>query len=398
MFFAFAMAIVTTFLIAGGIFAIFSPGHDHDGFNGMMRLVGDRFAYDFEDPAAIQSLAEAIHRETGVHVTVRDTQGRVRARTGPRRCMRPMITPIVREGVVLGDASLCFSPIRGAPWIFLLAMSCVVCALWFMAFRAARYLAGPLESLEAAVRDVGEGKLDRRVGKDFARHGHEVASLAAAIDEMAERIERLIRSQRDLLATVSHEIRSPLARLRVLTDLATESADASQHAPQMAQEIAAMDALVGDLLASVRVDAGALVRSRVDLYEAISRTLVTLGIEAGLTVEPDARVIEADATLLTRAISILIDNARVHGALPLVITVSRTNGHVTLAFEDDGPGVPEAVRERIFEPFVRGEGTSEKPGIGLGLSLVRRIALAHGGSATVTEARALQGARFVITL
>ncbi len=398
-FFAFGLAIVTTFLVAGAVFAIFGPDrHDRDRLTGMVRLVGDRFAYDFDDPRAVRSLAEAIHRETDVNVEVRDARGGLRARAGSGRCSHPVSVPIARDGVRLGDARLCFAPERHRPWVFLIAMLAVGGALWALAFRAARYIARPLEQLEEAVRDVGRGKLDRRVGHVVRARDHEVVSLARAIDEMAERIERLIRTQRDLLATVSHEIRSPLARLRVLTELAAESPDARVHAPQMAQEIAAMDALVGDLLASVRLDAGALVRSRVDLYDAISRTLVTLGVEAEVSVTPDARVVEADATLLTRAISILIDNARVHGALPLDVSVSRSRGRIVIAFEDDGPGVPEDVRERIFEAFVRGEGTSEKPGVGLGLSLVRRIAIAHGGTVEVGAATTRAGARFVLTL
>lgn len=389
---------MSTFFVAGGIFAIFGSHRRSDmGFDGMVRILAARVASSFGSAAEVRALAETIHRETELHVEVRDRTGHVIASTGARRCVYAERAPIVRDGVVVGEMRLCFGP-RHGPWVFLLAVFAVCGTLWAMSFWAARRIARPLEALETAARELGEGKLDRRVGRIHGRHDHEIASLASAFDEMASRIERLVRTQRDLLATVSHEIRSPLARLRVLTELVAETSDARPHAPQMAQEIAAMDALVGDLLASVRLDAGAIVRSRVDLYETITRTCVTLGVEADVDVCPEARVVEGDATLLTRAISILIDNARVHGAPPIAIAVAREGTIVSIAVEDSGPGVAADAYARVFEPFVRGEGATEKPGVGLGLSLVKRIAEAHGGRARVEAGRALPGARFVFSL
>jgi signal transduction histidine kinase len=209
---------------------------------------------------------------------------------------------------------------------------------------------------------------------------------------MAERIERQLKDQRELLAAVSHELRTPLARIRLLLELG-RGGDTSVL-DQVEHEVLEMDALVGELLASARLDFSAMARVPLDAGDLGARALERAALPTALLEVEDAPVsLEGDPTLLQRALSNLLENARVHGGGVTRLRIDVPDGVVRFSVEDSGPGLT-GEEERVFHPFQRGE-TSD--GLGLGLALVRRIAEAHGGNA-FAESRTEGGARVGFTV
>jgi signal transduction histidine kinase len=273
-------------------------------------------------------------------------------------------------------------------------------ALLFVAVAAGAYpvvrgLTRRLESLQAGVERFGAGSLGQRVdesGRD------EVAAVARSFNLAAERIEELLRSHQRLLANASHELRSPLARLKMAVAMLPQ-ADATQRDAlrhEAEANIAELDSLVEEVLLASRLDAGAwsLKRDSVEL----------LGLSAEEATRVDAQVsgapctVSGDERLLRRALRNLLENARRYGAGEIEIFVERVGVAAQLRVCDRGPGVPEAFRERIFEAFFRLPGHAEREGgVGLGLSLVKQIVERHGGSVRC-EARDGGGSCFVITL
>jgi signal transduction histidine kinase len=226
-----------------------------------------------------------------------------------------------------------------------------------------------------APRRGGEGDFHARVpveGRD------EVAILAQTFNRAADRIEALVGAQRTLLASASHELRSPLARIRVALELM--SAERPDLREPVARDIAELDDLIGELLLVSRLES-------VEPLEP-SEEVDLLGLVAEEAARSDAAVagqpvaVRGDAKLLRRLVRNLLENAVRHGAAPVEAFVEAADGRARLRVCDRGPGVPEPERERIFAPFYR---PSSRPpgeaGSGLGLALVRQIARRHGGEA-----------------
>jgi signal transduction histidine kinase len=291
---------------------------------------------------------------------------------------------------------------RHAPERHLLYVPALVVLLGVLAIgshRVARRITRRLETLERGVRELGAGTLSTRVpaaGED------EVASLAETFNVAADRIERLVGAQQRMLASASHELRSPLARLRLALELLGERARGPDVEKRLAEGIAdieELDALVEDLLLTSRLEAA----DRSELTESVDLAdLVRAEAErAGVDVESEPVSILGDERLLRRLVRNLLDNAERHagghgvaaGVAPL------PDGGARVWVGDRGPGVPVEERERIFEPFYQGtqRRPGRGPGVGLGLDLVRRIARHHGGEATCRE-RSGGGALFEVTL
>jgi len=360
-------------------------------WDSVQALMGEQAARVWSSPPDRDAWASAIASHLGWSVQLEDAQGHPLARFGPPALRWMENVPVIQNGARLGMVRVQPWPHGGhGGWTALLALAAVLCMLWAMSGRIAWKLAWPLEELTRVARDLGEGRLQSRFDVRHARG--EVRSLAEVMNGMAERIERQLKEQRELLAAVSHELRTPLARIRLLLELG-RSGDATVL-DQLEHEVLEMDALVGELLASARLDFSAMARLPLDAGDLGVRALERAALPAALLeVESGPLALEGDPTLLQRALSNLLENARVHGGGVTRLRVDAPDGVVRFAVEDAGPGLPGA-GDRAFHPFQRGE-TSD--GLGLGLALVRRIAEAHGGGA-FAENRAEGGARVGFTV
>ena len=335
-----------------------------------------------------------------------------------------------------------------------LALALLFVAVGLAAWPVSRRITRRLEALQRSVDAQAAG--DLRVRAEVSGQD-EVAALAHSFNHAAERIEALVgrqeallSTQRRLLANASHELRSPLARIRMAIELMLENpADLTHHTDEVRQNIHELDALVEEILLASRLDTlslDELRREPVDLTQLVAEEAARTGAvwmdETPSDVNRDDgsesgaahTTVAGDARLLRRLLRNLLENARRYqpeGDEPVLLCLSRERGPVAdtgpghtgvshagvnhsesgkgvqageatdwLRIEvlDRGPGVPEAARERIFEAFYRVDGHSEQAGnVGLGLSLVRQIARRHGGDAH-HEPREGGGSRFVVRL
>lgn len=281
-------------------------------------------------------------------------------------------------------------------------MLCVLAALfailWPLGWVATARIARPLRDLADYASEMRGGKLDHR--DRLPGGSEEVGEVAGALKQLADRLGKQLQDQRALLAAVSHELRSPLGRARVLVEMSREGTAPPSVHDDLQAEIDAMDGLVGDLLAAARIDFEAITPRNLDARDLALRALEIARVPAtALRVNEDARV-NADPTLLARALSGLLDNARRYGGADITLRVRPEDESVRFEVDDDGPGFAPGDEERAFEPFWRGpaaDGRAPARGEGLGLALVRQIAEAHGGRAGA-EARPQGGARVWLTL
>ena len=290
----------------------------------------------------------------------------------------------------------------GGPWWgagngsgLLLALVLLFLAIAAGAFPVVRRLTRRLENLRSGVETFGAGDLSHRVD---AEGRDEVAAVAASFNQAAERIESLVRANRSLLANASHELRSPLARLKMAVAMLADAppARATSLKEEIHQDIRELDALVEEVLLASRLDANApLNPERVDLLGIA----VEEGTRVGANVDGTPVTVMGDERLLRRAVRNLLENAQRYGqGKPIDVQVNAVEGRAQLRFEDRGPGVPADQRERIFEAFYRLPGHAELAGgVGLGLSLVRQIAQRHGGDVRC-DARDGGGSVFAIDL
>jgi signal transduction histidine kinase len=286
---------------------------------------------------------------------------------------------------------------RGRMFLPLLGVVLVAMAIGLRPL--SRSITRRIEQLAEGARRWGEGDLAHRVkveGKD------EIAALAERFNQAAEAIQSLLARERQMLATASHELRSPLARIRVALELLSEEASAerrSELARRSSEDIAELDALVEELLMAARPQPGV---PRRPLIEADLQALIADEAEAvsAEVVGTGPVLYRCEAGMIKRMVRNLLANARLHGQDSTIRAELRQDETaVTIAVEDEGPGVPEAERDRIFAPFYRAPGPRPPgdTGIGLGLALVRQIARYHGGEVSY-QARVPKGSRFEVRL
>jgi signal transduction histidine kinase len=295
-----------------------------------------------------------------------------------------------------------------APFGFFWTLGLVGIAVALATYPIVRRLTRRLETLQHSVEQWGDGDLSVRVPMEG---NDEVGFLATRFNHAAQQIETLMKardallaSQKSLLANASHELRSPLTRIRMGLEFMAVPTDGSsnQAKDEITRNIAELDQLIDEILLASRLDAkdadlGTI--ESVDLIglaaEECARTNTTLDLQV-----PDGAliVVPGVSKLLRRAVRNLLENARRHANGRATLTLSLDSVQARIRVCDNGPGVPEAYQERIFEPFYRLPGASERDGgMGLGLALVKSITLRHGGSVRCTN-REAGGACFEIQL
>ncbi len=271
-------------------------------------------------------------------------------------------------------------------------------AAWFTTGRALQ----PVEAITSRVDDIGAATLYERV--PVPRSGDEVAHLARTMNAMLDRLEDASDRQRHFVSDASHELRSPVAAIRTEMEVALRDPDDTDW-PEVATSVLAEDErleqIVADLLALARFDEhpDAVDVDEVDVDEVVlaevARTRDAVVDASGVSA---GRVVGRRADLASMARH-LLDNAARHADSTVRVTVSSADGWVLLAVDDDGPGIADAERERVFDRFTRLEEARSRDagGAGLGLAVVRRVAERHGGRAQVTDSD-LGGARLEVWL
>ena len=338
---------------------------------------------------ALQARLDELERRTGIEVVLEDGSGnRVAGSASARRHGPGTFTTRWASGTAWIFAPPPPRPPNATP---LFAIAAVLVLVGISAVLTASWLARPLAALSAAARELGTGKLWARAK---LRRGDELGDVAIAFDEMAERIEHLVRGQRELLANVSHELRTPLARIRVALDLAAEGSaqDAAAQLSGIAGDLAELERLTDDILTSARLELSSaqppLRLQRTPAAEMVEEAALrfrsshpgtALRVENGC----GGAQIEVDGMMLRRALDNLLSNAAKHGgAAEVELIASAAGGLLTIEVRDHGPGIAPEDMEHLFTPFFRSDRSRARQtgGLGLGLLLTRRILEAHRGT------------------
>ena len=284
------------------------------------------------------------------------------------------------------------------PFGFLWMLGLVGLAVAVGVYPIIRRLLQRLETLQRSVQRFGEGDLSVRVSEQGQ---DEVADLARQFNAAAARIEALVKTHKSLLANASHELRSPLTRIRMGLELMGGNQPSPAFREEILRNIAELDQLVDEILLASRLDAREADVGTVELVDLIglaAEECARVDAELDVTAVPEGLEVRGVAKLLRRALRNLLENARRYSTGEITVQVLRSGTLAEVRVCDRGPGVPLDQRERIFEPFYRLPGASERSGgVGLGLALVRSIAGRHNGSVHC-EDHAGGGACFVLRL
>lgn len=302
-------------------------------------------------------------------------------------------------------------PLEPVVWMVIVGLLATALASVFLV----RSLTRPLDRLTRAARLLGGGDLTARA--ELARKD-ELGTLGQAFDEMAERIAALLRSQQELLANVSHELRTPLARIRVALDIAAEgdAASAREALSEITEDLSELEHIVSEVLTTARLDLaerragpgismtgqaldlGALLEKAASRFESRGPGRA---LELDLDLGADHVTVEGDAVLLRRAFDNLLDNARAYSDAATVVTLRarREGGNVRVTIIDHGIGISSEDLSRLGTPFFRTDRSRSRRsgGLGLGLSLTRRIIEAHGGTLEI-RSEVGQGTSVEVTL
>jgi len=264
-----------------------------------------------------------------------------------------------------------------------------------IAWLAVRRSLRPVEAIRGEVAEIGAHDLSRRV--PAPRTGDEIARLAGTMNTMLARLDEAVTRQSRFTSDASHELRTPLASLRTQLEVLLAHPDRLdwRHACENALlDVTRLQDLVADLVLLGKLD-----HAGPDRLEPVALSEVVEAVVAGrekVDVEvTGAPVVRGHRSRLDRLLRNLVDNAQRHAASRVAVEVSAVDGWAVLSVTDDGPGIPEAARERVFDRFVRLDDAraSDDGGSGLGLAIVADIARAHGGTAAVAG-----GSRFVVRL
>jgi signal transduction histidine kinase len=306
---------------------------------------------------------------------------------------------VARSVEAVGEATGAVAGLLAVGLPLLLAV--VGVTTWMVVGRAL----APVEAIRTEVDAISAAALHRRVPDPPA--DDEIGRLARTMNRMLARLEQAQARQRRLVSDASHELRSPVAAIRQHAEVALAHPDRTTVG-ELAETVLAEDLrlqrLAEDLLLLTRADEHtlALRRRPVDLDDLVFEEARRLRAATGLRVDTgavSAGRVDGDAAGLRRVLRNLGDNAARHAAGRLAFSLAERDGLVLLGVDDDGPGIPEADRERVFERFVRLDDARARDdgGSGLGLAIVAELVAAHGGTVAIGSSP-LGGARVEVTL
>ena len=274
-----------------------------------------------------------------------------------------------------------------------------------LSFLIARYLVRPLRTFERAGARLSAGDLAVRVSPELGNRGDEIAEFASTFDEMAERIQDLVRSHKHLLRDVSHELRTPLARLLAAISLARRQTEGLAQAEfdRVEHEVERLNTMIGRLLTYAQLDAGrsAQTRTTIDFAELLSDVVDASLIEAkgnDIRIELVADrpcLVKGDSELLGSSIENVLRNAVRHApknsTIEVTLSASKAPGYCSLTVEDRGPGVAEDELQHIFDPFYRTDPARQPQigGSGIGLAIAQKSIEMHTGQ--IAAKNALEG-------
>jgi signal transduction histidine kinase len=267
-------------------------------------------------------------------------------------------------------------PRRHPAFGMVLFLGVIALAVALTAYPVVRGLTRRIERLQSAVDTLGTGDLSARAkveGRD------EVARLAESFNRSATRIEELVGAHRLLLANASHELRTPLSRIRLGLELFEQTRDDKDKA-QLQRDIAELDFMIDEILLASRLEAQ-VTPSTMEPVDLLAIAAEECARYENCSLDGEGVTVNGDARLLRRMVRNLLENAKRHGKPPVNVFLRREGRQAVIDVVDNGRGVPEAERERVFTPFHRLGDDAQ--GAGLGLSLVRQIARMHGGDAVV---------------
>lgn len=310
----------------------------------------------------------------------------------------------------INDMAILMGPIPLFNWFPLNLIISMVLISMFLISLGVYALIFPLERklqlIQVGVNEVSQGNLDSQVqviGQD------EIARLSATFNAMTSHIKRLIESQRELTRAVSHELRTPVARIRFAVDMLADTEDEDSRFMQrdyIDEDIEALNGLIDEILTYAKLEEGSpkLDLEPVNLKELIEqivRETNALGKDIKVIGKPPSEKVTAiaDRRYLHRVIQNLAGNALRYAESTIIISAGVKKGNAFVCVEDNGQGISEADREKVFIPFARLDDsrTRASGGYGLGLSIVSRIAFWFSGSMKVDESPELKGARFIMT-
>jgi two-component system sensor histidine kinase CpxA len=293
---------------------------------------------------------------------------------------------------------------EGKRWFSFLPVDLMIRALIILVlggiacFFLARYITAPVTRLRLATQRLAQGDLSARAGLGHGAHGDELQDLGQDFDRMAERLSGLLGAQRRLLTDISHELRSPLARMKLAVELmrSGDPKDVATMMPRLELETARLNQLIGDVLTLSRAEAGEAAPEfqSVDLGALVAEVADDARFEAGaqgkeVRVQCAAAIhVQGARELLRSAIDNVLRNAVRYTAAGTAVEVVASiqaapdGPRAAITVRDHGPGVPAAELERIFEPFYRYQdvGRPQTANTGLGLAIARRVMTRHGGS------------------
>jgi two-component system, OmpR family, sensor kinase len=369
-----------------------------------------REAYDNGGSAAVAKELKRFHQVTGGSIIMADENGRDVV-TGQDRsellkeAREPHVGPwsdlthrdftIVRQSTDGKFEYVITAPRRNSLFWFLrpehlwiLGMVALLC------YALALHLAAPVRDLQRAVDQFGKGDLQARAP---AKRRDELGELARTFNTMADRIQTLLNAERRLLMDISHELRSPLARLSVAIELARAGAENQAPLDRIQKEAERLNMLVNELIEVTRAEGDPAHRRHetIDLNDLLAEVVEDCSIEADarhctLKFTPGAgRTVDGDPELLRRAVENVVRNAIRYAPPATAIEVSLTeaDGKARVSVRDEGPGVPDEAIHNIFEPFYRVDSDRNRTsgGVGLGLAIARRAVELHQGAIHATN-------------